>query len=347
MCSKSIRTHTHIQIKEDIFRYFQYKYADELFCCNDKLRKMLSLSIILLLVLIGLLTYYFYQLRQYYQYFSRLGIRTPPFDFFYGHFKTLWNSGGAHRQLHQWTKQYGRIYGIYQGTVPTLIVSDPDFLQEVFVKQFAIFSNRNEIFAGGKIKNVFTSTGATWRRHRHILNPTFSAAKLKLMSPLIDDCVNELIKKLDEYATSENEFNIYTYYKRLTMDVICRCAFGIDTDVQNNPNNIYFKQVEQIFNPVMKSTLFYKLLQLLPPIRPVLGKIFDNMNGIRTFLNLRLLPLISNKQLDEWPVVWLHNRLHPILEQREQTPTSRIDLLQLMLQVKTDEQIINVSYTYK
>src|SRR5690348_8857867 len=117
---------------------------------------MLSLSIILLLVCIGLATYYFFLLHQRYQYFSRLGIPTPPFHFFYGHFKTLWNSESFHRQLQSWTKEYGKIYGIYQGTVPTYVVSDPDFLQEVFVQEFANFPARNDFFISGKIKNVFT-----------------------------------------------------------------------------------------------------------------------------------------------------------------------------------------------
>src|SRR5277367_3275299 len=103
---------------------------------------MLLLSMILFLVCIGLMTYYFFLLRQRYQYFSRRGISTPPFRFFFGHLKTLWNTASFHRQLESWTKQYGKIYGIYQGTAPVFVVSDLDFLHEVFVKQFTAFSAR-------------------------------------------------------------------------------------------------------------------------------------------------------------------------------------------------------------
>jgi cytochrome P450 len=183
---------------------------------------MLPLSIILLLICIGLVTYCYFLLHRRYQYFSRLNIPTPRFHFFFGHFKTLWSSESFYRQLQRWTKEYGKIYGIYQGSVPTFVVSDPDFLQEVFVKQFAVFPGRNEFFMGGKIQNVFTSSGAKWRRHRHLLNPTFCAAKLKLMSPLINGCITNDIEKIVDHVTSESEFNIYTYYKRMTMDVICK-----------------------------------------------------------------------------------------------------------------------------
>jgi len=118
-----------------------------------------------------------------------------------------------------------------------------------------------------------------------------------------------------------------------------RCAFGIDTDLQNNPDNMYFKKVEELFDGRMKSTLIYKLLQLLPQIRYMFVKIFDVINNIQAFINIHLLGSVSKKRLHEQPALWLHKRLHPILEQRQQTPTSRVDLLQLMLQVITDEQI--------
>ncbi len=183
---------------------------------------MLVLSIVLLVVCISLMSYYFFLVRQRYQYFSRRGIPTPPFHLFFGHLKSLWNAASLHRQLENWTKKYGKIYGIYQGTVPTLVVSDPDFLQEIFVKQFVIFDGRRDLFAGSRTQNVFFASGAKWRRHRHVINPTFSAAKLKMMSPLINGCITNVMERLADHFRNGSEFNIYLYYKRMTMDVICK-----------------------------------------------------------------------------------------------------------------------------
>lgn len=180
---------------------------------------MLLLSLILLFVCIGLTIYYLLELRQRYQYFRQRGIPTPPFRFFYGHLKTLWNSTSFFRQFESWTKQYGKIYGIYQGSIPTLIVSDPDFVQEVFVKQFSIFQARNGFLAGN---SVLSSSGSKWRRHRHVINPAFSAVKLKLMFPLINGCISDAMGKLDDHVKDDSEFNILLYYKRMSMDVICK-----------------------------------------------------------------------------------------------------------------------------
>jgi hypothetical protein len=50
----------------------------------------------------------------------------------------------------------------------------------------------------------------------------FSAAKLKMMSPLINGCISNVMEKLDDLLRNDGEFNIYLYYKRMTMDVICK-----------------------------------------------------------------------------------------------------------------------------
>lgn len=314
---------------------------------------MLVLLLIVLLICIGIVSYFYLVTVKGYQYFSQRNIPTPPFRFFFGHLKTLWNVPSFHRQLETWTKQYGKIYGIYQGRLPTFVVSDPDFLHEVFVKQFVAFHGRNNTFVNKKFLNVFAASGAEWRRHRHVINPTFSAAKLKLMSPLINGCIHDVMDKLSEHAIDGNEFNIYVYYKRMTMDVICkhidveflvcvpfclgRCAFGIDTDLQNNPDNLYFKKVEELFAHDMESDRSFRLAQLLPELAPIIGIVpFSSIIG-RVLINTYILPLISNKQLEESALIWLFKRIHPIIEQREQTPTSRMDLLQLMLQVMTEE----------
>ena len=44
--------------------------------------------------------------------------------------------------LREWTKQFGKTYGIYEGHLPILVTSDVDIIQEVFIKQFSSFIAR-------------------------------------------------------------------------------------------------------------------------------------------------------------------------------------------------------------
>lgn len=188
------------------------------------------ITIVLLGAFVSLLLYYYFSLKSRYEYFARRNIPGPQPKLFFGNYLNIWSTPLYDRQIQKWTHQYGPIYGIFQGTRPIYVVSDVDFLQEVYIKQFSNFHSRHRIILtrmfNTEANSLFTAPGNQWRRQRHIINPTFSAAKLKLMVPLINKCIASLVNKLDE--SIGNEFNIYVLYKRLTMDVICKYTSSLD-----------------------------------------------------------------------------------------------------------------------
>ena len=50
--------------------------------------------------------------------------------------------------------------------------------------------------------------GETWRRIRTILSPSFSAHKLKSMTPLMNVACDALLKKVEEVAKSGESFDM-------------------------------------------------------------------------------------------------------------------------------------------
>jgi cytochrome P450 family 3 subfamily A len=158
-----------------------------------------------------------------YSYFKQRGIPTPPYCFFFGHDKNIWSTSLLSRQLQTWTRQFSSIYGLYEGTRPLYVVSDVEFLHEVFIRQFSSFNSRRLPFILKRSKgDLFSASGAKWHRQRQVINPSFSSAKLKLVTSLVNECIESLMKKLLEKSETQENFNIYTLYKRLTMDVICK-----------------------------------------------------------------------------------------------------------------------------
>ena len=121
------------------------------------------------------------------------------------------------------TRQYGPVYGLFEGTRPMYVVSDADFLQ-VFIKQFSAFCSRRTNFLSHLFRSkgayLFNAHASQWRRQRHILNPSFSPLKLKTMTPLIRKCIESMLVKINEM--NGKEFNLYKLYERLTMDIICK-----------------------------------------------------------------------------------------------------------------------------
>jgi cytochrome P450 family 3 subfamily A len=187
------------------------------------------ITVILLGGLISLLLYYFWSLKSCYGYFVQRNIPGPPPKLFFGHYLSICSTSSFHHQIVKWSRQYGSIYGIFEGTRPIYVVSDVDFLQEVFIKQFSIFDSRHNSFLVRMIKSnaasLFSSHSNQWRRQRHVINPTFTTAKMKMMTPLINKCITSMMNKINE--NNQNEFNIFVLYKRLTMDVICKLTIII------------------------------------------------------------------------------------------------------------------------
>lgn len=185
------------------------------------------LTIILFTGFLLVIFYYCWILRSRYEYFTRRNIPGPRPTFFFGHYLKTWSTPSFHKQIVQWTRQYGPIYGIFEGSLPIYVVSDVDFLQEVYIKQFPNFHSRHNGLRIRMMKSnassLFSADANGWRRQRHVINPTFSTSKLKSMAPLMNQCIQSLFQKLQ--TMDSQEFNIFTLYKRLTMDVICKCLF--------------------------------------------------------------------------------------------------------------------------
>ena len=51
--------------------------------------------------------------------------------------------------------------------------------------------------------------GETWSRIHGILSPTFSAHKMKMMTPLMNESIDKMMNKLAQVAESGESFDIF------------------------------------------------------------------------------------------------------------------------------------------
>ncbi|CAF1041423.1 unnamed protein product [Adineta steineri] len=299
-------------------------------------------TIVLFICVVYLFISYLCIINNSYNYFKHHGIPAPPYRFFYGHYKDLWSVKSFSKKLQEWTRQYGSIYGLYAGTTPMYVVSDVDFLEEVYIKQFSSFHSRRlpvilRLQTGHKV-HLFSAIGARWRRQRQVINPTFSSTKLQLMSPLVNNCITAMLNKISSIVHNKNtEINIYLLYKRMTMDVICRCAFGIDTDMQNDTDNIYLRKSAGTFEIDVDRLSIVKLTNLLPFFINPFRYLFLFQIAIRRIL-IRLIPSLS-KYIEETPGSWLTNRVRDVVNIRRTSSLKRVDLLQLMMDASTHDKV--------
>jgi cytochrome P450 len=161
-----------------------------------------------------------------------------------------------------------------------------------------------------------------------IANPTFSASKLKAMAPTATECVDLLVALLKEKARVGKPFDIYAMYQALTLDVIGRCAFGIHTDCQNNPNDEFLICCKQVFVNAIRLDWIKACGILLPE--------FPNFwMGVAE---------VKDRVLRDNPFVTLEERLKDLVARRKSVTagSKSIDLLQLLLDSEAGENEFDI-----
>jgi cytochrome P450 len=192
-----------------------------------------------------------------------------------------------------------------------------------------------------KVVNMITASGLRWKRQRFIINPTFSSAKLKQMTPLIHRSIGMLMRKISEENNNNQPFDIYTYFKRFTMDTIWSCGFGLDTDMQNNINDPYLVYSQQMFGDKVNLQLMVILTLFISELRKLWRVIHVSKSRISHWC-LEHIP-ITKHFINGNPATWIINQAYKMIEKQQQLgQTKRTDLLQLMLESASDEEFIQV-----
>ncbi|XP_033824482.1 thromboxane-A synthase [Periophthalmus magnuspinnatus] len=254
---------------------------------------------------------------------SECGIRHPKPMPFLGNLFLF--REGFYNALTDLIKTHGRVCGYYMGRRAVVVIADPDMLKEVLVRDFSNFPNRNSFrFATKPMSDcLLLLKNDEWKRVRSILTPSFSAAKMKEMVPLINTTTNALMDNLNVYAESNEAFDIHKCFGCFTMDVIASVAFGTQVDSQNNPDDPFVRHAQMFF-----SFSFFRPIMLFFIAFPHIFSPF-----------IRVIPNKRRTQMNQFFI----STIRKIILQREEQPPEqrRRDFLQLMLDARSrgDESV--------
>ncbi|KAK7292080.1 hypothetical protein RIF29_07755 [Crotalaria pallida] len=208
--------------------------------------KLFAFSLLLLLFVLKVTVLLWWRPRKIEAHFNKQGIRGPPYRFFIGNVKELVGMmlkassqpmPCSHNILprvlsfyHHWKKIYGTTFLVWFGPTVRLTVSDPDLIREIFTSK-SEFYEKNE--APPLVKQLegdglLSLKGEKWAHHRRIISPTFHMENLKLLIPVMETSVVEMLDKWWAMGEEKGEVEIEVseWFQTLTEDVITRTAFG-------------------------------------------------------------------------------------------------------------------------
>ncbi|KAK3094487.1 hypothetical protein FSP39_002359 [Pinctada imbricata] len=229
-----------------------------------------------------------------------------------------------------WYGEYGKTFGYFEGPTPILVTADLDVLYEVFVKQFKTFHARKVWpvqVDPDRDENVhmFFARGERWRRLRSIVNPAFSTSKMRLMTPMINQRIDQMMSVIDNHCTNQTDFDAYGIFQRLTFDTIADCGFGLKTDAMNNPDDECIKHCRGVIADTTKRPFLFMLGFIFPKFHALWIAIYNFLHHI-TFN----------------PVFWLEDKMREIVRNQKKNKPSRTNLLELMLTSEYDATKDNI-----
>lgn len=251
--------------------------------------------------------------------FKRYGIPGPePSSVIFGNWKEFRRD--PLEVVTEWIRKYGKFFGFYVGEMPYIVLADLDMVKQCCVAEGHIFRDRMPMVL--EVETFNTSLvglkGDKWKKVRSVMNPSFSAAKIKVISKIMNDCVDIMLAKLDERLCSkEAAVDVSVMAQGLTMDAIAKSVLAWEPDSQRNPDDPFVSSLRKTLTEA--DTLILDIAIAFPPFRTLVRWVFPYVTYGKIFA------LISR-------------RLHDVIRARRAEPNVRhLDMLQLML----DEQAKN------
>lgn len=142
------------------------------------------------------------------------------------------------------------------------------------------------------------------------------------------------------------QYRIKPFHLYIKFHFVGRCAFGIDTDMQNDIDNLYLKKSAAVFERSTDEMWIFRLTNIFPFLSRPLHDLLFNAEDIRGTL-LKYTPSIG-KRIPEDPVLWLLKRVQNVVDIRNQVSNEslkRFDLLQLMMEATVEK--VHVSLVQK
>lgn len=158
------------------------------------------------------------------------------------------------------------------------MVTDPDLLKNILVKDFDHFVNRRPFLSEkGSIVNdmLGNQAGDDWKSLRSVMSPTFTSGKMRGMFPIICDKADALVSVSLKEAVKKPNVDMKHNFGRFTMDVIAACAFGIECNSLVNEDAEFARVADQFFSFSFIRVLKFTLLNLSPKFYSALGLKID------------------------------------------------------------------------
>lgn len=253
-------------------------------------------------------------------YFDKLNIKGPKPLPLLGNMMGI-RKHGLHKNDENILTAYGKTAGYFEGATPMILTKDAGLIKAVTVKEFNSFTNRRTFdgfFDEPLNKFLTVLKDDEWKNVRSLLTSTFTSGKLKSMSKCVIQCANNFEEHLEEVVAKDGILEAKVAFGSYTLDVISSCCFGIEINAIKDPENVFLKNLQQVFANARSPKLF--LVFMFPRLSKFLSQ-----NGLVEFFPMA-------------PFKFLESATIQIINRRRSKEEYREDFIQHMLEHEQNEK---------
>ncbi|KAH9523613.1 hypothetical protein Btru_040453 [Bulinus truncatus] len=238
---------------------------------------------------------------------KKLGMAGPEPRLIFGNIHEIYSPEGGRAAYFKWQALYGRVYGIYYFRRPALVVTDPEWIKHIMVKDFNNFRDRmsyddNVLLNREVISGLFFANGDVWKRIRGIMSPSFSVSKIKSISGIVNRSAARLGEHVLKLAEDGVPWEAKLYCGAFTLDVVTGTGFSIDVDSVSNLNEPFTRHGRSLFVYKWYVKLQAMFVLSCPEIMSHVAKVFkinffkdDDMH----FFDRNIKFMIEERKLDK------------------------------------------------
>ncbi|XP_078667917.1 cytochrome P450 3A9-like isoform X1 [Branchiostoma floridae x Branchiostoma belcheri] len=197
------------------------------------------------------------------------GIGLPPLPIIGTAYLTL--LGGVYNTQYS-ASDMAPAFGVFNGMMPLLILSDAEMLKEVFVKQFHKFVNRQPDTQDINVKpqslQLFNLREEAWRNVRTSLTPAFSSSKLKKITAGVNICADQLLENISSFVATKESFDVRELTGAFSMDATARTIFGLEVHSQQDPQHPFITHARRALDFNFRSPLMWLYITIPGIMKP-------------------------------------------------------------------------------
>ncbi|XP_031335284.1 cytochrome P450 6a8-like isoform X3 [Photinus pyralis] len=213
-----------------------------------------------------------------------------------------------------------RFCGFYFLSRPHLVIGDVELVQSIMKTDFEHFTDR--LFHGDSSdplsEHLVSMKGKQWKVARLQLSPAFTKIKMKMMFPTVCKYTDQLLDVLHSGET--DEVDIHELLDRATIDMFGCWALGLECASLKDPNTKIAHYIRLFFNCSSFLDLFIRLISVTWP---------------------SLLTKIKFRSVQKPVADFFLNTITETLRYRKANNVVRNDFLQLLLQIKDNQEFGN------